>query len=217
MPETNFQYRSIAKPAHGTYRDRGSKFFGYVLPVKSVEQVSEALNEIAGQHPKARHVCYAYRLGIEGNPFRINDDGEPSGSAGRPIYNELLSADLSDVLGVVVRYFGGTKLGIPGLIKAYKEAVKSALVTATIKEITLTRRVQIDYSIEDMGQIFEIIKSHNFLILESNYEPTPQIIIDVPLNKTIQIRASILADYFKYEIADIGEDFKTEKLKVTIL
>ncbi|HEY8971071.1 MAG TPA: YigZ family protein, partial [Puia sp.] len=119
MAEQDFYY-TIEKEATAEFKDRGSKFIGYAIPVSSVDEFKEKLNEVKKLHPKATHHCFAYRLGLDGNVFRVSDDGEPSGSAGRPILGQIDSKELVNVLVVVVRYFGGTLLGVPGLINAYK-------------------------------------------------------------------------------------------------
>ena len=130
-------YKTILKPAESNLRDHASKFIGYLYPVRNEEEIKNILSELKKQYYDATHHCYAYRLGTKGEIFRANDDGEPSGSAGKPILNQLLSAQVTNTLAVVVRYFGGTKLGIPGLISAYKEATKEALNAATIIEETV--------------------------------------------------------------------------------
>lgn len=138
MTEITDAYRTIAGPTTGDFRDRGSKFLAYAFPVFSEEEWQERLLEVKQMHPKARHHCFAWRLGLDGQLYRANDDGEPSGSAGRPILGQIDSLELTNVLVVVVRYFGGTKLGIPGLIQAYKASTADALQQAEIVE----RRVE---------------------------------------------------------------------------
>src|SRR3984957_21337896 len=120
-------YYTIEKTATAEFKDRGSKFVGYACPVKTVVECKEKLNEIKKEHPKATHHCFAYRIGLDGNSFRVSDDGEPSGTAGRPILGQIDSKGLVNVLIVVVRYFGGTLLGVPGLINAYGSAPALAL------------------------------------------------------------------------------------------
>lgn len=120
-------YLTVKQPAQGLFKDKGSKFIGYIFPIQSVEDVKGILVELKAEHPKARHVCWALRLSTDRSVFRVNDDGEPSGTAGKPILNTLLSANLTQVCVAVVRYFGGTLLGVPGLIHAYKEASLAAI------------------------------------------------------------------------------------------
>ena len=215
MPEVPFEYKSIKASSEGVYKEKGSKFLAYLSPVSSLEDVQQRLEEIAALHPKSRHVCYAYRLGIDGEPYRYNDDGEPSGTAGRPIYNEMLSRQVSDVLCAVVRYFGGTKLGVPGLIKAYKESTIDAFTSTEVYTITLKKEVSISYAIEDMGKVYDILKSRGYDNIKSLFDPTPSILISVPLNQLTTIRAQILADYYGYQLDDIKEDFVSERIEVS--
>lgn len=215
MSEVPFEYKSVKSPTEGLYKEKGSKFIAYLQPVASIEDVQEKLEKIASLHPKSRHVCYAYRLGISGEPYRYNDDGEPSGTAGRPIYNELLSNQVSDVLCAVVRYFGGTKLGVPGLIKAYKESTIDAFSTAEIHKITLKKEVTITYNIEDMGKVYDILKAKGYSNIDSRFEPNPSIFINAPLNELATIRAQILAAYYGYNLDDITEDFVSKKIEVS--
>lgn len=142
-------FQTIKERTEGVFKDRGSKFFGYAFPVKNEDEVQSYLQELKKEHIKSRHVCYAYRLGYEGDQFRINDDGEPSGTAGKPIYGCLLKFDLTDTLIAVVRYFGGTKLGVPGLIHAYREASMDALSTIELERHLIGTKISFlaDYSI----------------------------------------------------------------------
>ena len=130
--EEYIDYKTIASISEGEYKDKGSKFLAFAFPVSSEDEVLNKIQELRQKHKGARHFCYAYILNHDKSVWRANDDGEPSGSAGLPIYNQCLSYDLTNILVVVVRYFGGTKLGIPGLIKAYKEATIDALQSAEL-------------------------------------------------------------------------------------
>ena len=130
-------YNTITAASEGLFTDRGSKFIAYAFPIKSEEEIKEYLEEIKKEHWKARHHCYAWRLGIDGNTYRANDDGEPSGTAGKPILGQLDSFEITDTLVVVVRYFGGTKLGVGGLINAYKSAAIDALQQVEIISKTI--------------------------------------------------------------------------------
>ena len=130
------EFKTIKSNSEGLFKDKGSKFYAYAFPIQNEEDVRFYLETVKAEHPKARHACYAYKLGIEETNFRANDDGEPSGSAGKPILNTITSFDLTDTFVVVIRYFGGTLLGVPGLINAYKEATKEALSIAEIESKT---------------------------------------------------------------------------------
>jgi len=151
-------YNTIEKTAVAEYKDRGSKFLAYVYPLKEVSDFKEKLAALKKEHPKAVHHCFAYRLGLDGNNYRVSDDGEPSGTAGRPILGQIDSKQLTNVLIVVVRYFGGTLLGVPGLINAYRTAASLALqITPVVqKPVLLTYRLQFDYT--QMNEVMKVVK-----------------------------------------------------------
>ena len=158
-------YLSISQPAEGLYKDKGSKFIGYVFPVKDLDNIKEQINSLKELHPKARHVCYAYRLGFSPEEARSNDDGEPSGSAGKPILNTILSANLHYTLVAVVRYFGGTLLGVPGLIQAYKEASQAALAESNIIEIEPIIELELRFNYPQMNEVMKVIKKYPIQII----------------------------------------------------
>jgi uncharacterized YigZ family protein len=151
-------YRSIAARSEGLYKDNGSRFLAFACPVETEEEVKEIVDALRKEYHDARHHCFAYRLGLDGARWRANDDGEPSGSAGRPILGQIDSAGLSDVLVVVVRYFGGVKLGIPGLIRAYKTATQEALAAAQAVEKTAARRFRITFDYLSMNPVMRVLK-----------------------------------------------------------
>ena len=163
-------YKTIAGPSEGIYREKGSKFIALAFPVQSETEVKEKLAEIQKQYFDARHHCYSYILGPNKDAYRLNDNGEPSGTAGRPIHGQLLSKDLTNTLVIVVRYFGGIKLGVSGLINAYKTAAKDALDAATIIEKTVdeTYKVSFDYSV--MNSVMQLLKDPYVTILGQGYE-----------------------------------------------
>lgn len=163
-------YKTIAGPSEGIYREKGSKFIALAFPVESEAEVKEKLAEIQKQYFDARHHCYSYILGPNKDAYRLNDNGEPSGTAGRPIHGQLLSKDLTNTLVIVVRYFGGIKLGVSGLINAYKTAAKDALDHATIIEKTVdeTYKVSFDYSV--MNSVMQLLKDPYVSILGQGYE-----------------------------------------------
>ncbi|PIE84592.1 MAG: YigZ family protein [Bacteroidia bacterium] len=151
-------YRTIAAPCEGLYKDRGSRFLAYALPAASVEVAMAEVARLRAQHHAARHCCYAYVLGAEGDDSRANDDGEPSGSAGRPILGVLLSRELRDVLVVVIRYFGGIKLGVPGLIAAYRGATEDALDQAEVVVRTVERHYALRFDYGVQHEVMEVLK-----------------------------------------------------------
>src|SRR5678816_469941 len=159
-------YLTIEKPAVAEYKDRGSKFIAYASPLISVAGFKERLTIIKKEHPKATHHCFAYRLGLDGNNFRVSDDGEPSGSAGRPILGQLDSKQLTNVLIVVVRYFGGTLLGVPGLINAYKTAASLVLQLTPImkKPVIVNYGLQFDYTL--VNDVMKIVKRFDCAVIK---------------------------------------------------
>ena len=172
-------YRTIEKPAEGIFRDRGSKFLAYVFPANTENELKNILSQLKAEHPKANHHCYALRLGIDRSVFRINDDGEPSGTAGRPILNTLLSRDLTNIVVIVVRYFGGTLLGVPGLINAYKSATEEALKQAVIIEKTVNDIYTIDFDYLQMNEVMKIIKDDNLTIVHQVFDNNCSIQISI--------------------------------------
>lgn len=156
----SFSYKTITAPVREILlKEKGSKFIGYAFSVSSDADFKEQLDHIKQLHPKATHHCYAYRMGKNGENYRANDDGEPSGSAGLPIYNQLLAHDLTDILVVVVRYYGGTKLGVAGLIKAYKETAKETLALAevVIREEEFLLKISCGY--DKQSSVYTLINS----------------------------------------------------------
>ena len=151
-------YLSVPAPAEGLFKDNGSRFISYAYPVETEEDVKEIVTELKKRYHDARHHCYAYRLGYLGDRFRANDDGEPSSSAGRPILGQIDSRGLSDTLVVVVRYFGGIKLGIPGLIRAYKTSSAEALDKAGKVEKIAGKWHRVSFGYQDMNQVMKVLK-----------------------------------------------------------
>lgn len=163
-------YLTIERPSIGEYKEKGSKFIAYTFPVYSEEEVKECLEEVKKEHFKARHYCYAYRIGLDGKRFRANDDGEPSGTAGRPILGQIDSFGLANVLSVVVRYFGGTKLGTSGLKRAYKESTKDAFQQAEIVEKIVEDQFNVVFDYVATSDVMNFIKNEGFKILNASYE-----------------------------------------------
>ncbi len=151
-------YLTLEAAAEAASRERSSKFLAYAYPVRTEEEIREHLDALRKRHFDATHHCYAWRLGPRGERYRTNDDGEPSGTAGKPILGQLLSAEVTDCLIVVVRYFGGTKLGVPGLIAAYREAAAEALAAATVVERTVDREIRVDFPYMAMNDVMRAIK-----------------------------------------------------------
>ncbi len=163
-------YFTIEAPAESTSRERSSKFLSFIYPVKTEEEIHEHLDALHKKYYDATHHCYAWRLGPDGSAWRANDDGEPSGTAGKPILGQLLAHELTDCLVVVVRYFGGTKLGVPGLIAAYKESTIDAIEAARVVERTVDRLIHVDFSYLSMNDIMRVIKDEKPNILKQEFD-----------------------------------------------
>lgn len=163
-------YRTIQAPAEGFFKDRGSKFYAFAFPIISEQDTKPLLATLREQHPKVVHHCYAYRLGLDRNQYRANDDGEPSGSAGRPILNILNSQDLTNILVVVVRYFGGSLLGIPGLINAYKTATGAALAQGVVIEKFVCDEYEVGFPYEATSEVNWVIKTYDLEITEQRFK-----------------------------------------------
>lgn len=172
-------YQTIQAPAEGIFRDKGSKFLAYAYPVKTEDEVKEWLQVLKKEHPTARHHCYAWRFGLDRSVFRANDDGEPSGTAGRPILNVLLSKDVTNIVVFVVRYFGGTLLGVPGLINAYKTATVEALNNATIIQKTVNDVYRVDFEYLQMNDVMKVLKDDAVKILNQQFDNSCSIEFEV--------------------------------------
>ena len=171
----------------GLFKDRGSKFYGYAFPVTNEEEIKEKIELLKKQHYNARHWCYAWQLGENYDHYRANDDGEPSNSAGMPIYGQLQSFNVTNVLVVVVRYFGGTKLGVGGLIKAYKNSAKLALENSIIIDKTIDKVFLIKFEYPEMNAIMRIIKDENISIINQKMELDCEFIISIRKKEAIRI------------------------------
>ncbi|MBS1689069.1 MAG: YigZ family protein [Bacteroidetes bacterium] len=168
--EESFKYKTLAAAATAEFKDRGSRFIAFAYPVLTVQDVKEKVQALKKEHPKANHHCYAYRLGTDGLEYRAVDDGEPSGSAGRPILGQIDSAGLINVLVVVVRYFGGTLLGVPGLINAYKTATADALANAPLTEKWIEDRVDINFDYPVMNEVLHLLKQSEATIYKQDLQ-----------------------------------------------
>ena len=162
-----FSFNTIKSPVENILlKEKGSKFIGFAFPVDDEEDLKKSLQKIREEHPKATHHCYAFRLGMKGENYRANDDGEPSGSAGLPIYNQLLAHEITNVLVIVVRYYGGTKLGVSGLVKTYKESAKITLEEAEIITKELESEIEISFNFSQQNQIFTLLNKFDGRILD---------------------------------------------------
>ena len=166
----NYTYLTIAKESEGLYKEKGSRFIALAYPVRTEEEVKQHVADVKKKYYDARHHCYAYILGANKDAYRMNDDGEPSGTAGRPIHGQLLSKDLTDTLIIVIRYFGGIKLGVSGLINAYKTAAKDALDNNTIVEKFVEEDYQLRFPPLSMNKVMQLLKRETVKITDQQYD-----------------------------------------------
>jgi len=184
-------YYTIEKPATAEFKDRGSKFQAYVYPVQSIEEFKIRMADLKKEHPKAVHHCFAYRLGTDKNNFRVSDDGEPSGTAGRPILGQIDSKELTNVVIIVVRYFGGTLLGVPGLINAYKTSASMTLQAAVIVQKPVYCNYRLEFSYELMNDVMRIIKQCDCEVLKNEAQLFCLVEIGIPKNRLSEVLEKI--------------------------
>lgn len=196
----NDVYKTIEKPSKETlFKEKGSKFFGYAFPVLSEEDVKLHLENLKKQHHSARHWCYAYQIGIEKIKFRANDDGEPNNSAGLPIYGQIQSFEVTNILIVSVRYFGGTKLGVGGLISAYKTSAQLALEASVILEKTIDIHYKLTFNYDLMNSVQRVIKEKNIEIIKQKLEMNCEYTISVRKKDATSI-FNIFDNLYKVEV-----------------
>jgi uncharacterized YigZ family protein len=186
MKEMDY-YFTIESSAVAEFKDRGSKFLAYSFPIKEVNEFKKQLQALKKEHPKAVHHCFAYRIGTDGNNFRISDDGEPSGTAGKPILGQIDSKNLTDILIVVVRYFGGTLLGVPGLINAYKTASSLVLQCTPVVQKAIEVNYELQFNYTEMNEVMRIIKQFNCTILKNEMQLFCRIEAGIPKNKLEEV------------------------------
>lgn len=184
-------FKTITAPSEGLYKEKGSRFIALAFPVSTEEQIREILDGLKDKYYDARHHCYAWRLGTEKTLFRANDDGEPSSTAGKPILGQIQSKDLTDILIVVIRYFGGIKLGVSGLINAYREAASAALANAVVEErtVNVTLRIRFDYLV--MNSVMKIIKDEEPKVLERNFGTECEMLLSIRQKNMPRLRARL--------------------------
>jgi|SRR5690606_4987962 len=181
MTHEVYTFQTIDSNYEADFRDRGSKFLAYCYPIRHKDEVKQQVQALKKAHPKAVHHCYAFRLGVAGDDYRANDDGEPSGSAGRPILGQIDSAGLTNVLVVVVRYFGGTLLGVPGLINAYKTVTAEVLAKATVIEKNIESFAVLEFSYDLLNEVMTVLKQHNVSIHKQEMQLFCRFEIGIPL------------------------------------
>lgn len=189
--EEQYTYKTITSPTTSDFRDRGSKFFGFAYPVGDVDEVKEKIKALKKEHPKAVHYCVGFRIGTDGTLYRASDDGEPSGSAGKPILGQIDSAELTNILVVVVRYFGGSLLGVPGLINAYKTATEQALAQAEIVERQIEERITINFDYPVMNDVMQLLKQSEATIYKQDLQLFCVIESGIPVKHSEQYIAKL--------------------------
>ena len=188
-------FRTIVKSSEGVYKEKGSKFYGYAIPVQSVQEVKEHLDSLRKENQGCVHVCFAYCLGSKKEDYRYSDDGEPSNSAGAPIYGQIKSFDLTNIVIAVVRYYGGTKLGVGGLINAYRTAAKEAIENATIINDEDRNIFEVTFTYEAMPFVMNEVKNSDCKIIEQDFQTSPRLKLSVPesnnslLDRLIKIKS----------------------------
>jgi uncharacterized YigZ family protein len=189
-------YKTLRQPAEGQFRDRNSRFLAFGFPVENPAQANEILTGIRKKYHDARHHCYAWRIGVKPENSRMNDDGEPSGTAGKPIYNQIVSHNLTSVLVIVVRYFGGTLLGTGGLINAYKTATADMLSKAVVIEKFLESSYQLIFPYEKLSAVMKLLKEENLVPLEPVYEAacTMKVSVRQSLSHLVLERLSLIGE-----------------------
>jgi len=196
-------YRTISKPSEPIlYKERKSKFYGYCFPVTNEDEVKEYIEGLKKEFPTANHVCYAWQIGIENFSYRANDDGEPNNSAGMPIYGQLQSFDVTNTLVAVVRIFGGTKLGVGGLISAYKETAKLALENATIIMKVLKQQLCVSFEYSEMDIVMRLVKKHQLEIISQDLHLKCKIVLSIPKSEFKKTYTLLMAHH-KLVIKDV--------------
>lgn len=179
--EEVIKFRTIAGPRMAEFKDRGSRFLAYAYPINSADEVKAYVQALKKEHPKANHHCVAFRIGTDGKLFRAGDDGEPSGSAGRPMLGQIDSAGLTNTLVVVVRYFGGTMLGVPGLINAYKTVAAEALKDAPVIEKWVEQMVEVSFDYPSMSEVLYVLKQSEATIYKQDLQLFCNVVAGIPV------------------------------------
>lgn len=205
MHPSDDSYLTIAAPTTGEFKDRGSKFMAWAFPVHNEDEIDLHLQDLRKAHPKARHHCFAWRLGSTGDLFRAYDDGEPSGTAGRPILGQIDSFQLTNTLVVVVRYFGGTLLGTSGLINAYRSAARAALEKAQTIRVYEEVKIKIDFDYSIMGELMNAVKQVDAKILEQYFDDDPSMIISIRKAKVEEELSKVKAILLRTSVEEVQQ------------
>ncbi|MBK8388058.1 MAG: YigZ family protein [Saprospiraceae bacterium] len=208
-------YFTIEGVAHGEYKEKGSKFIAYAYPFDDSHQLSEIIKKLKSEHPKARHHCFAYQIGLDGEEHRAFDDGEPSGTAGKPILGQIKSKGVTNVLIVVVRYFGGTKLGASGLIQAYKLAAQEALENALFVEKFVSTQYLLEAGYDKMGFLLNVLKKLDLDIVEKNFDTEVQVVVNLRKSTQFEILLQLKATLLEVSIDQVDEATQVSWCKIT--
>ena len=192
-------YKSISSPSKGIYKDKGSKFLSFAFPVETEEQAKSIIDNLRKEYFDARHHCYAWRIGPQGDKWRANDDGEPSSTAGKPIYGQILSNNLSDILIVVVRYFGGILLGTSGLIVAYKGASADAIANACVIEKIATARYRVEFDYSQMNAVMKCLKDFHISPRNTIFDNLCSLEVDIRLGRLNEFTEYLRDKCVKFE------------------
>ncbi|WP_179320242.1 IMPACT family protein [Winogradskyella helgolandensis] len=196
-------YKTITKPAQGEiFKDKNSKFYGFAFPVTNEEQIKQHLDDLKKEHYAARHWCYAYQIGTETFQYRANDDGEPNNSAGMPIYGQIQSFDVTNTLIIVVRYYGGIKLGVGGLINAYRTGAQLALEASEIVERTINKKFQLNFEYKNMSKVMRLLKENDVEIINQTLELDCLLEISVRKNNSLKL-FELFNQFFGVEIKEL--------------
>lgn len=200
----SFSYLTLSKPILDvSFKEKGSKFIGYAYPVQDEEEAKKKIQALWEKYPDATHICYAYRLGLNGEHYRANDDGEPSGTAGLPIYNQIVSKNITNVLVASVRFFGGTKLGVSGLIKAYKLSAQLTLEEAELVERHLTEKIQFTFQYEDQGSVMRLLDKFQAEIIQTEFTETCKVVVRVK-KEIVENFLSSFESLYQVKIESLG-------------
>lgn len=197
------KYLTVKNESRGIYKEKGSKFIGIAVACYNESDAKEKLAEWKKEHHQARHLCYAYRFGVAKTDYRVNDDGEPNNSAGQPIFGQIESFDLTNILIGVVRYYGGTKLGVGGLINAYRTAAKEALTDAEIVMLEVYQWVELSFEYEDLPSVMNVLKKYNLTMHSNFFEESCKLTTNLNLNSAGNVKNE-LEQYTTLAIRELG-------------
>ncbi len=197
-------FNTIEKESQGYFKDKGSKFYSYAFPLQNEEKVKEIIVRLKKKHHGAKHFCYAWRLGTENIRYRANDDGEPSFTAGKPILGQLQSFNITNILIVVVRYFGGTLLGVSGLINAYKNAANDALNNSKIVNKLIKQRYKISFTYKELNDVMHLLKKEDYTIVNTDFKENCSLVFSVRKSETKNAE-KLFSELYKVQLKEIKE------------